>query len=342
MRREKLLKTIELERLLDLKVDFAFKQLFGSEKNKSITIVFLNAILQKTNRGTIKSIQFKNIELVAKHRQDKEARLDILAYTDKNEYINIEIQFTNKYDMINRSIYYWSEVYLAPFEKGMFYKTLKPVIAINIMNFNLFKEAKHYHTAYHLYEDEEQFKLTDMMEFHFIEMPKLIRDWQNGVLAPWDDVLARWLLLLGMVDHRKEKVYEEIYKELEAIAMEDDTLRNAFEHWEALSGTKEEVAAYRARMKRLFDEESMIGEAEMRGREQGVREGIEQGKEEGIEIGKTKALVDTVLQQLAVKFEEIPQDIKESIVKADSRILNQLVVNIFNIEEIEDVRKYFQ
>ncbi len=34
MRREKLLKTIELERLLDLKVDFAFKQLFGSEQNK--------------------------------------------------------------------------------------------------------------------------------------------------------------------------------------------------------------------------------------------------------------------------------------------------------------------
>lgn len=226
---------------------------------------------------------------------------------------------------------------MAPFEKGMFYKTLKPVIAINIMNFNLFKETKRYHTAYQLYEDEEKFKLTDMMEFHFIEMPKLIQDWQNGKLAPWDDVLARWLMLIGMVDHRKEKVYEEIYKELEAIAMEDDTLRNAFEHWEALSGTKEEVAAYRARMKRLFDEESMIGEAEMRGREQGVIE----GKEEGIKIGKTKALVDTVLQLLAVKFKEIPQDIKESIVKADATLLNQLVVNIFNIEAIEDVRKYF-
>lgn len=270
MRREKLLKTIELDKLMDLKIDFAFKQLFGSEKNKSITIVFLNAILQKTNRRIIKNIQFENIELGGKYREDKQSRLDILALTDTDETINIEIQFTNKYDMVKRSIYYWSEVYSAPFEKGMFYKTLQPVIAINIMNFNLIKETKRFHTAYHLYEDEEKFKLSDIMEFHFIEMPKLISDWQTGKLAPWDDVLARWLLLIGMVDHRKEKVYEDIYKELEAIAMKDDTLRKAFENWEVLSGTKEEIVAYRARMKQLFDEESMIGEAEMRGVEKGV------------------------------------------------------------------------
>ena len=48
MRRTKLLKTIPLDKLMDLKIDFAFKQLFGIEKNKDITIVFLNAILHRT------------------------------------------------------------------------------------------------------------------------------------------------------------------------------------------------------------------------------------------------------------------------------------------------------
>lgn len=205
MRREKLLKTIELDKLMDLKIDFAFKQLFGSEKNKAITIVFLNAILQRTNRGTIKNITFENIEVGGTHKEAKQARLDILAVTDHNDRINIEIQFTNKYDMVKRSIYYWSEVYLSPFEKGMTYKNLHPVIAINIMNFNLFDETNRFHTTYHLHEDTEKFKLTDVMEFHFIEMPKLIKDWQAGKLNPWDDVLARWLLLIGMVDRRKKK-----------------------------------------------------------------------------------------------------------------------------------------
>lgn len=339
MGRERLLKTIELHRLMDLKVDFAFKQLFGSDKNKEITIVFLNAILQRTNRGTIENIQFENIEIVGEHREDKEARLDILALTDTGEHVNIEIQFTNQYDMVNRSIYYWSEVYSAPFEKGMFYKTLKPVIAINIMNFNLFKETERFHTAYHLYEDEEKFKLTNMMEFHFIEMPKLVRDWQEGKLSPWDDALARWLLLLGMVDHKKEKVYEDIYKELEAIAMEDDTLRKAFKNWEVLSGTKEEVAAYRARMKRLFDEESMIGEAEIRGREEGREEGLKEGLKEGREEER-HTLVGTVLGILAMKFETIPEALQKEIAQSDSKTLNELVLNIFNIGEIEDVWSY--
>lgn len=66
--------------------------------------------------------------------------------------------------------------------------------------------------------------------------------------------------------------------------MEDKELRRAFEKWEVMSGTKEEVAAYRARMKRLFDEESMIGEAEMRGREDGVKKTALKMWQMGMEI----------------------------------------------------------
>lgn len=44
----------------DLKIDFAFKQLSEVKKNKEITVVFLNAILQKTGRSRIKDISFNN------------------------------------------------------------------------------------------------------------------------------------------------------------------------------------------------------------------------------------------------------------------------------------------
>lgn len=66
--------------------------------------------------------------------------------------------------------------------------------------------------------------------------------------------------------------------------MKDEKLHEAFENWEVLSGTKEEVAAYRARVKQLFDEEAMMLEAELRVKE-GIEKGIEQGIEQGIEIG---------------------------------------------------------
>src|SRR5690625_1743873 len=162
--REKSMKRLRLERLMDLKIDFAFKQLFGSEKNKNITVVFLNAILQRTGRERIKDISFTNTEAGGEYVDDKQSRLDLLVVTEANEWINVEIQFSNQYDMIKRSIYYWSGVYRAPLKKKMSYKELNPVIAINILNFSLFNQTDQFHTTYHLYEDTNKFKLTKVIE----------------------------------------------------------------------------------------------------------------------------------------------------------------------------------
>src|SRR5699024_6579509 len=103
-KRMNLLKRIPLKKLMDLKVDYAFKQLFGTEKNKQITVVFLNAILQKAGRDQIKDISFANIEAGGEFIDDKRSRLDLLVITETGEQINVEIQFTDKYDFLHRSI----------------------------------------------------------------------------------------------------------------------------------------------------------------------------------------------------------------------------------------------
>ena len=254
MRRTKLLKKTPLDKLMDLKVDFAFKQLFGIEKKQKDHHRFLNAILQRTLSDQIIDISFKNVEASGEYKEDKASRLDLLVITNAGEWINIEMQFTNKYDMVKRSLYYYRNVANTPIMKGMNYKELSPVIAINIINFDLFDRTDRFHTTYHLYEDTEKFKLTNVMELHFIEMTKLIRDWQADKLDPWND-------LLGMVDHRNGKVYEDIFKELEDIAMKDKTLYEAIENWEVLSQSHEQMIAYQGRMKRIRDEEAAANEA---------------------------------------------------------------------------------
>jgi len=311
--RVKLLKRVPLERLMDLKIDYAFKQLFGNEKNKDITVVFLNAILQRTDRERIKDISFTSTEAGGEYVDDKQSRLDLLVVTDANEWINVEIQFSNKYDMIKRSIYYWSGIYRTPMQKRMNYKEMNPVIAINILNFNLFSETDSFHTSYHLYEDKEKFRLTDVMEFHFIEMSKLIQDWKDNQLDPWNDVLARWLLMLGMVDRRNETVYEDIYKELEGIAMKDDTLHTAFKNWEELSLTQEEILAYESRLKRVIDEEAAQREAKLREEEakkKGEIVGEKRGKQEEKEAIARRLLakgmeIDSVAEVTGLKKERI-------------------------------------
>src|SRR5690625_615357 len=293
--RVKLLKRIPLERLMDLKIDYAFKQLFGIEKNKDIAVVFLNAILQRTGRKRIKDISFTNTEAGGEYKDDRQSRLDLLVVTDANEWINIEIQFSNQYDMVKRYIYYWSGIYRGSIQKKMSYKELNPVIVINILNFNLFNQTDQFHTTYHLYEDKEMFKLTDVMGFHFIEISKLIKDWKSNKLDPWNDVLARWLLMLGMVDRRNGAVHEDIYKKMEVIAMKDETLHSAFKKWEEISLTREQRFAYESRLKRVLDEESAQREAKLRldeakvkamqegkqeGRQEGIQKGIQEGKQE--------------------------------------------------------------
>src|SRR5699024_1805174 len=290
--------------------------LFGNEKNKDITVVFLNAILQKTGRNRIKDISFSNTELGGEYLDDKQTRLDLLVVTEAKEWINVEIQFANKYDMIKRSIYYWSGVYRQPFQRRMIYKELRPVIAINILNFNLFDQTERFHTSYHLYEDEEGFKLTDIMEIHFIEMTKLIQAWKVEKLDPWNHALARWLLMLGMVDHRNEKVYDDIYRELEEIAMKDEQLRDAFQNWEELSMTPEEYFAYETRLKRVMDEESFQYEMEQLKREieQGQKE-IERGQkeieQEKKEIEQGQKVIEREKKEVTQGQKEIAQKNKE-------------------------------
>ncbi|MEK4426033.1 hypothetical protein [Solibacillus sp. FSL K6-1523] len=62
-----------------------------------------------------------------------------------------------------------------------------------------------------------------------------LKAWQDGLLDPLNDILARWLLLLGMVDALKEKVYVDIYKELEELVMKDENLQEALTVWENMS-----------------------------------------------------------------------------------------------------------
>lgn len=209
----KALKRIPLHKLLDLKVDLAFKQLFGSEKNKDITIVFLNAILARTGRNTIKEVMFVNQELGGEYLDDKQSRLDIVVRTQTDELINVEMQLSNQNDMMKRTIYYWSQLFTSQLQKGKGYQTLLPTITINICNFSLFTASESYHSTYHIYEDQTLKRLDekeDILEIHFIEMTKFFKAWYADELNPLDDILVRWLLLLGMVDARKQKVYDDI------------------------------------------------------------------------------------------------------------------------------------
>lgn len=298
----KTLRKIPLEKFVDLKVDYAFKQLFGTEQNKNITKVFLNALLNRTGSKAIHEISFMSQEFGSEHVDDKQSRLDILVKTQEDLFINVEIQLTNKFDMMKRTLYYWSRIYTSQLRKGMGYHKLRPTITINICNFSLFEQSNNYHSIFQLFDNQENFKMDDVLEIHFIDMNKFIKQWYAKQLDSWEDVLARWLMLLEMVDGRKEKVYEEIYLELEALAMKDEELFNAFNVWQDLSQSPEDYYAYQSRLKYILDEAAKLEDtkyiAEKEGLSKGIEQGIAQGLEQGIEQGEKKMQTEIALKLL--------------------------------------------
>src|SRR5665648_652296 len=98
---------------------------------------------------------------------------------------------------------------------------LAKAVTINILDFNYLNQTKNYHNVFHLYEDEEKFQLTDALEIHFMELPKLISKWRRREVSPWENVLVRWLLLLEGAEN------QEILNTLEEIAMQDPVLHQA-------------------------------------------------------------------------------------------------------------------
>lgn len=143
---------------------------------------------------------------------------------------------------------------------------------MNIINFRYLHQTERFHTTFRLYEAQEQFLLTDVLEIHFMELPKLMDQWEQRTVNPHENELVRWLLLLE-ADER-----EDIRKELEVIAMKDPAMKRAFEEWEDLSRDLKKWAEYESRRKAILDEMAAVIE----GKERGYAEGRAEGRVEGL------------------------------------------------------------
>lgn len=278
-------KTMSNQKLVNLRIDFAFKQLFGTSGSEDILIGFLNAMLADSLESPIHSLQFEDPHLHREHKNDKLSILDVSATIDTGTKINIEIQLNNNHDILKRSLFYWSKLYSSQFKKGMPYNSLHKTITINLLNFFMFQEYEEFHTTGKLWNMQQQQLLSDDIEIHVIEIPKLMQQWREEKVNPWEDSFVRWLLLLPANED------EHLTHTLEAIAIDQDPiLQKAMDKWEHMSQDASFRQAYEAREKILMDEAAGIAYALNKGREQGREEGLQEGIQKGVEKGKIQLI----------------------------------------------------
>lgn len=135
--------------------------------------------------------------------------MDILGYAKDGTKVNVEMQVANEYNMKQRSLYYWAQIY-TDLKKGEEYRELKRTVAINILNYNLLS-SQEYHSMHGLYNIKNGNQLTADLEMHFIEIPK----WPYLNLKKMKR-LDRWLAYFS------GKISAE---EMEAIGMEEPEIK---------------------------------------------------------------------------------------------------------------------
>ena len=248
--------------LLNPKIDFVFKKIFGSEEHPEILISFLNAVLKP--KKPIVSVEIKNSDLEKEYIEDKFSRLDVKALTSNKEIINIEIQLKNESNMIQRSLYYWSKLYEEQLSEGDRYDKLSRTVCINILDFKYLKNDR-FHNGYRLKEIETNEELTDLQEIHFIEIPKLKRFESTEEIV---DLLEGWVEFLRDPE-------SEVIRKLE---MSNKEIREAKDELYRLSRNSKERELYYLREKSLRDEISALANAKEKGLKEGLKQGLFEGK----------------------------------------------------------------
>ena len=253
-----------MERLLDPKNDWAFKQLFGEEKNKRILISFLNDVLDEhvLQGNKITNVTFLKVELDSEIAMLRQSIVDVLCKTKDGTHFILEMQKASDSGFIQRAVEYASRVYLSqrPKEKKKKndkggYKKMRPVIFLAVMEETLFPHKKAY-LSHHQIRDiitcEHDMK---QMSFSFLELSKFHKEF--GKL---ETNVEKWVYFFKHAENIEPERLKEILKEKSALG-------DAYKALERSGYTMEQLLEYDRY--RLKEEEiaARLSDAEEKGAE---------------------------------------------------------------------------
>lgn len=235
-----------LTKFLDPKNDFAFKKIFGTQKNKDILIHFLNDMVVFREGKPIVDVTFLKTIQDAEAMAKKTSIVDILCEDqDKNTYV-VEMQVAQHKGFEKRAQYYASKAYVSQMEKGGLYENLKEVIFIAIANFTMFPEKESYKSDHVILDRENhQHDLKDF-SFTFLELEKFTKT--KDQLA---SMIEKWAYFFKHADETSEE-------DLRLIFDKDDIIQRAYDELDRFHWNDEELRAYEAAVKHEMDYQASL------------------------------------------------------------------------------------
>ncbi len=246
-------------RTLDPKIDVVFKMLFTDERNRDLLTTMLEDFLRPAR--PIKGVRVLNPELRRENITERGAIVDLLVQLDGGSRVHVEMQLSSHPFFVERALYYWARSHATQLNEGDQYAELQPTAGIFILNYNQLRTER-YHTHFQLLETTGHELLTEALDLHFLELPKIP---EGQVPDPSTDPVLRWGRFFAAKSDQR----------LRDLAMSDPILRKASDALERLSD--DPIAREEAFKRQLewSDMQARLEREHQRGIERGIIQAIE-------------------------------------------------------------------
>ena len=258
-------------RFLDVKTDFAFKKVFGSQQSKPVLIDFLNAMLDYSGEFAIADLEIVDPYQIPLIKGMKDSFVDVKARLANGSRVIVEMQVLNVEGFEQRILFNAAKQYSSQLMQGEHYRLLNPVIALTFTDFVLFKDAPaQVLSRFKLMEKQRLVDYGDDIELVFVELPKF-----QYTAEQLDSVQQRWIFFVknaGQLNFIPE-------------TLNTPSLRQAFDVINEVGMSADELEAQHKRRDFIILQRDALTKARSDGEQAGLAKGMEIGVEQGIEQG---------------------------------------------------------
>ena len=249
---------------LDVRTDFAFKRVFGSEQSKAVLIDFLNAVIDFGSER-ITDLTIVDPYQIPLLKGMKDSYVDVKAVLSNQSKVIIEIQVLNVEGFEQRVLYNAAKLYSTQLKKTDIYTSLEPIIALTITDFVMFPDIPKVISCWSLRKREFLLKYSDDIELVFIELPKFSKTEKE-----LESIADKWIYF---IKHAGELNFiPQSFTEL--------PLREAFEIASTACLSEEELEVQFKRKDFIWLQRGAREKAVKEGLALGIQQGIEQEKME--------------------------------------------------------------
>ncbi len=268
-----------ISKYLNPQNDFAFRKIFGQEKNKDILLAMLNSVVRDHLHREIVDVEFLKTHQDPDTAAKKQSIVDVLCRDQDGCQYVIEMQVAYQYFFKERAQYYASKAYIDQAGAGGKYYNLKKVIFLAFTNFSVFPEEDDYKSEHVIKNKKTNQNQLKALNFTFIDLPRFMQQCPQDIEKL--SLEHKFYYFLSKAERMKDD-------ELEKLAGQDIVIRKAFKEIDYFNMSEVEQRTYDQEKKRLLDNEAVEQTSRRIAKEEGRKKGRKEGREEGEKIGREK------------------------------------------------------